>query len=338
MTVPASSRDMAVVVCSDANWAWQCAFVLSRSMQADPHGLLDHHAYLLGDVSAELIAAFPAGVCVHRLDRLPAAVHVRQTSHVPAATMLRILALDELTPRYRRVVYLDGDVFQAWGSLADLCRLPDTGRPLAAVRDRSHWADEPRLRNQKTYVAALHPDIGERYFNAGVLVVNGPVWSRDGYSRLTLDFLADHADLCRFGDQSALNAVVAGNWDSLSPGWNWQMSKTSFPLSNGRRPRLIHFTGPTKPWNDALRLFDPSIFAAMKVFLHQHDLSHLLDSGTSPDSFTLDRERRRMRALEPLMAGVVAKRDMVKGFLDAADHLDLAAGIPAYDLGLTRSA
>ena len=328
----AFGREAAVVVCSDANWAWQSAFVLARSMQHDPKGRLDHHAYLVGEVPDQLLSAFPDGVTLHRLEDYPRAFQFQQTTHVPTAAMLRIFALEELAPRYHRVIYLDGDIFQAWGSLADLCDLPDTGRPLAAVRDRSHWFDDPRLREQKTYVAALHPGIGERYFNSGMLAVNGPVWAREGLSMAALDFLANHAERCRYGDQSALNAAVAGNWDSLSPGWNWQMSKTTFPLTEGRRPRLVHFTGPTKPWNDNLRLFDQAAFAAMKVFLASRNLLHLADDRKSPDRFSLDMERRRMRALEPLADGALAKRDMIKGFLNAPDHLDIASGLSGYDM------
>jgi lipopolysaccharide biosynthesis glycosyltransferase len=301
-------------------------------MSLDTAGKLDHHAYLIGDVSDVLLSAFPEGAQVHRLLDYPRSFRFQQTTHVPTAAMLRIFALEDLAPLYRRVIYLDGDIFQAWGSIADLCDLPDTGKPLAAVRDRSHWFDDPRLREQKTYVAALHPAIGERYFNSGMLAVNGPVWAREGYSAAALDFLAQHYERCRYGDQSALNAVIAGNWDSLCPGWNWQMSKTSFPLLNGRKPRLTHFTGPTKPWNDSLRLFDPAPFFAMKAYLASRNLLHLLDKRKSPDSFTLDRERQRMRALEPLADGALAKRDLIKVFLTAPDHLDIACGIPAYDV------
>ena len=157
-------------------------------------------------------------------------------------------------------------------------------------------------------------------------------WRGRECSAAALAFYRDNPERCRFGDQSALNAVIAGAWDSLSPGWNWQMSSTSYPLTAGRRPRHIHFTGPMKPWNDRLRLFDPSIFDEMKVFLKQRDLLHVLDHAKSPDGFRRARERRRSSALEYFSDGASVKREMIKEFLDLPTHVDTAAGLVSYDL------
>ncbi|MFN4192579.1 MAG: glycosyltransferase [Tabrizicola sp.] len=311
--------------------------MLARSMALDRSGRLDHHAYLVGEVPDGLLSVYPEGVTVHHLTEYPRTFRYDATAHVPAATMLRLFALEDLAPDYRRVIYLDGDIFQAWGSLADLLDLPETGRPLAAVRNRSHWPDRGRLHQSKAHVAALHPKIGAKYFNAGMLVVNGPVWASGGYSAAALDFFEQNPGLCRYGDQSALNAVAAGDWDSLSPGWNWQISQISYLMLAGRRPRLVHFTGPIKPWTDRLRLYDPAIYQDMKRFLRERGQVHLLDPQAGPDGFTLDQERRRTRALAHLTDNPMGQRDMVKLFLDAPGHVDLAAGIAAYGVGLAGS-
>jgi lipopolysaccharide biosynthesis glycosyltransferase len=250
--------------------------------------------------------------------------------------MLRLFALEDLAKHYDRLIYLDGDIYQAWGSLADALDLPVTGKPLAAVRDRSHWFDNPRLCQQKTYVARLHPDIGVEYFNSGMMVVDGKVWAEGAYSQAALEFFNRNPERCRYGDQSALNAVTVRNWDSLSPGWNWQMSKTSYPLLAGRRPRLIHFTGPTKPWNDLLRFFDARIFEEMKCFLAGRGLIHLLNSAKTPDGFTPAMERRRMREIAAFADDGTTKRNLVKRYLDAASHLDIAASMPGYGVALNR--
>lgn len=190
------------------------------------------------------------------------------------------------------------------------------------------------MREQKTYVARLNPKIGGRYFNAGMLVVNGPVWAEGRYSRAALDFFKAYPERCRYGDESALNGVIAGNWDSLSPGWNWQMSKTSYPLLASRRPRLVHFTGPTKPWTDKLRLFDARVFDEMKAFLRAGGLLHLLDAAASPDGFTPEMERRRMRTLQVYSENPADKREAVKEFLGAPDHVDIAQGLRSYDFAV----
>ncbi len=326
----AIARDGCVVVCCDAAWAWQSAFVLARSMAFDVDGRLDHHAYLVGEVSQALLSAFPEGVTLHRLDGYPEDFDYACANHVPKAAMLRLFALEDLAAQYRRVIYLDGDVFQAWGSLGDLLDLADSERPLAAVRDRSHWFDRPRLREQKTYVGRLSPKIAGRYFNSGMMVVNGPVWTASAVSRAALRFFSENPVACRYGDQSALNGAIEGNWDSLSPGWNWQISKTSYPLTAGRQPRLIHFTGPTKPWTDRLRLFDPRIYIEMKAFMAGQGLLHLVDTALGPDGYTSESERLRARSLASYAEGAYDKREKIKNFLDAAEHVDIAQGLKSY--------
>lgn len=71
--------------------------------------------------------------------KLPEAYAVGANGHVPATTMLRFAALEELGRRCERVIYLDGDVFQSWESLADLLAVDMGKAPLAAIRDRSQW-------------------------------------------------------------------------------------------------------------------------------------------------------------------------------------------------------
>lgn len=330
--LPQEPRRGCVVACADGNWAWQSAFVLMRSVGFDRDGVLDHHLYLAGPVDQRVLDILPPEITLHRIAELPEAYAAGANGHVPAATMLRFTALEELGRRYKRVIYLDGDVFQAWGSLADMLAV-DMGRaPLAGVLDRSQWS-RGRVQWFQDYLDALAARRGVEclhYFNAGVLMIHGPAYVAADLSAEAVSFIGTNPDVCRRGDQSALNAVMAGRWCEISPGWNWQMSHVVSGLTASRRPRLIHFTDRLKPWEDTLRLLPPEAFDAMFHFLQTHGLTDLL-SDKAPCHFDYRiQERLRARKMDEWAGNAFAKREAVKAYLDRKDFADHAAGLRSF--------
>ncbi|MFC0813385.1 glycosyltransferase [Paracoccus panacisoli] len=326
------SRRGCVVVCSDANWAWQSVFVLSRSISFDTDQQLDHHIYLTGDVDPGILAAIPPQVVVHSVDSLPEIYVQSAHGRIPPAAMLRLTALSELSELYERVIYLDGDVFQCWGTLGDLLRIELAGSWAAVVRDRLDWSEGFPF-GQGRYVKRLQEAVGvpdAPYFNSGVMMIHGPSYRRERVTDRALSFFQTHRDLCRFGDQSALNAAMAGHIAELSPSWNWQMSDVNYALTAGRTPRLIHFTGQPKPWTDGLKLMPSGAFKAMEAFLRENDLVYLLgpQSPLSYESATM--ERRRVREVSKLMDNTLQKRDLIKAYLDRVDFADIQSGLRAY--------
>lgn len=330
---PQAPRRGCVVACADGNWAWQSAFVLMRSMAFDRAEALDHHLYLAGPVDPRVLDILPPAITLHRIAELPEAYAAGANGHVPAATMLRFAALEDLGRRYERVIYLDGDVFQSWGSLADLLAVDMGKAPLAAIQDRSQWSRGGTVQWFQDYLDALTARCGVArlsYFNAGVLMIDGPAYVAAGISAEAVSFIGANPDVCKRGDQSALNAVLAGRWCELSPGWNWQMSHVVFGLTAGRRPRLIHFAGRIKPWEDPLRLLPPEAFAAMSGFLESHGLADLL-SGKAPCHFDhRSHERLRSRKMDEWAGHSFAKREAVKSYLNRTDFADYAAGLRSF--------
>lgn len=328
---PARAARGCVVVCSDANWAWQSVFLLIRSMAFDTGRALDHHLYLTGAVDPRVLDLLPPGITLHRVAELPASYALAAKGHISAATMLRFAALEELSRFYERVIYLDGDVFQAWGSLADLLAVDLGGRPLAAVRDKLQWPSGNRW--MERYINKLARSRGVHrldYFNAGVLMIDGPAYVAGGFSGKALAFFAEQSELCRFGDQSALNAVLAGQWCELSPGWNWQVSRKVLGLTAAQRPRLIHFVGEIKPWLDRLRVLPPEAFQAMLDFLKQHGLVDLLPPQ-APCHFDPRRmERPRERFLRNWTGDAAARHEQVRGYLERGDFSDYAVGLRSF--------
>lgn len=166
------------------------------------------------------------------------------------------------------------------------------------------------------------------YFNSGVMIANGPVYLEHEISPRTLAFLRDHPEKCRCADQSALNAAINGNWLELSPSWNWQANTRYDHLIPLRNPRLVHFTGPVKPWKDRLRRFDEVYFYTMAAWLAANGFHDLLDA--LPDRmFVASRERMRTRMLNEA-PDPMAMREHGMAYLNRSDFADAALGLPVY--------
>jgi hypothetical protein len=60
------------------------------------------------------------------------------------------------------------------------------------------------------------------YLNAGVLVIDVPLWRRTGLGDRALRYVEDHGESPSWDDQRALNAVI-DRWHELDPIWNVQL-------------------------------------------------------------------------------------------------------------------
>lgn len=320
----------AVVVCSDANWLWQSAFVLQQAIDSDPEGLLDYFYYLDCDI-AELPLRHLVDPRVKVVNAGPdlAEMDVAKSRHVPKATFLRFLALEALSKTHDRVAYLDGDLYLSWGSWTGLFGLPPGDCAVAAVAARSVWFNNPRFRYGRRYRKALCEAMGDRYLNAGMLLIHSARYQAQEISQRSLQFHADHPDLCGQGDQSALNAVLAGNWDELSPSWNWQVSPFNYPVLADINPRVVHFTGPIKPWNDANAFFRQA-FDDMAGFLAKHGANELLADLAHRLKPAAEVSPRRARFIAEWTGEAAQKFRRINTYLGRRDFLDTAAGLQPF--------
>lgn len=327
----AKTRDvaeMAVVVCSDRNLFWQAAFFLARSLASDREHRLDHYLYCSEPLDDRFRDVLGDRVKVIEKRAPEVDERVGISSHLTTTALLRIVALEELCPIYPQVAYSDVDVFLRWGSFAELIPLAGHDRPLAAVRDRSLWGDTPERWVSRNYFPSLPDGVMGQYFNSGILIANGPVYLEQEISPRALAFLRDHPEKCHYSDQSALNAAVNGDWLELSPSWNWQANMRYDHLIPLRNPRLVHFTGPVKPWRDRSRRFDEVYFFAMATWLEANGMQDILDA--LPDRrFHASRERMRTRMLKE-GHDPMAMREAAKAYLNRTDFADAAIGLQVY--------
>lgn len=188
-----------------------------------------------------------AGVILHTLSNLDAIPAAAAAGRHGIATYIRLLIPELEGIDYGRILYLDTDIVCDHGGLDGLLDAEMGDHCIGAVRDNKQWRS-PRRRVPE-FVATRQANLP--YFNAGVLLIHTEGWRQREIGARAIRALVDCPQAILHSDQSALNIVVRGEWAEMSPIWNWQYTHASRFFVELVEPRLIHFIGPTKPWNDS---------------------------------------------------------------------------------------
>lgn len=176
-------------------------------------------------------------------------------SRFSRATMLRLILGRLVDPKYRRVIYLDGDM-QVFHTLAPLvyASLP-TGH-IMAVRDWNalhvlpgmlHWEEE-----RAALLALGLPETAlTRYFNTGMIVGDLAAWREIGQD--ALKFFTERPEVCRNHDQDAFNAVAHERVSLISARWNFLRFYMVLPVYRELDPAIVHYCYRPKPWDGPIQ-------------------------------------------------------------------------------------
>lgn len=170
--------------------------------------------------------------------------------HISSATFIRF-SIPELLNSIDKVLYLDADLIIK----DDLVKFWDVD-----LEDSYVCAvDNPLFGRYES----LFMDDDWGYFNAGVMIMNLPLWRKDNIKEQALEFLSGHKDVAIMFDQDALNSVMHGKWIKADIRWNLQtvflrkkrdlildFKELNDSISN---PGIIHYSTSSKPW----QLLDP---------------------------------------------------------------------------------
>lgn len=158
--------------------------------------------------------------------------------HLTRSTYLRLL-IPQLLPEADRVLYMDCDMVVT-DDLSPLAALPLGDAVVAAVPDPSPDAAE---------LASTGVARGA-YVNAGLLVMNLPVWRAEGVAARCLALLSDPARPLLSEDQSALNIAAGGRILPLPARYNVYADPAAYPGAAAvpADPAVIHYVVGHKPW------------------------------------------------------------------------------------------
>lgn len=166
--------------------------------------------------------------------------------HFSRATLFR-LGLEKLAPAdCHKLLYLDADI-TVLRDVRELYAVDLGDCPIAAAIDA--------FVDPKAFAQRWSLPEGPDYFNAGVLVIDLDRVRAEGLFTKAAEFVALYDP--PLNDQDALNFACWGRWKRFSVAWNAQrhmaipslIAEMSAEKHLGaRQPRIIHFTGPEKPW------------------------------------------------------------------------------------------
>jgi lipopolysaccharide biosynthesis glycosyltransferase len=176
---------------------------------------------------------------------------------MPITTYQKLTLAEWLPPGTEKAIWLDCDLL-VMRDLATLWETEMADRHALAVQDQRVPLVSSRFGVTAYRELDLAPD--GKYFNAGVLLIDVTRWRSDDVAGRAMNYLKTYRDRVCFWDQEALNAVLAGKWGELDPGWNRHPTLGGFirepeTSAGGRHSfneiRIVHFSGNLKPWNCA---------------------------------------------------------------------------------------
>ncbi|HEX5212258.1 MAG TPA: glycosyltransferase [Pseudolabrys sp.] len=253
----------------------------------------------------------------------------RAINRYPPSAFYRYAFNQFLGDVYQKVIFLDADIRVA-GDISTLFGLDLGGQPFAAVPDGVIHSDAAG--QWQSYLAGLGLDAGISYANTGVLVIDPANWAKQDLSARVLDYVGKHAEACFLADQSALNAIVRGEFIRLSPVWNmlsglWFRSKLAEFVS----PVVFHYSGAFKPWRPLTWPYDPAVSDLYREFFRDTPWSNVVNwSGSAAEwrSFLRARYRaglRRLRGKASLLSDETMLR--FRQYLQTTPFADIQQGL-----------
>lgn len=234
----------AVYLCADEKFIPYSLFLAHQIAAAHPTRDFD-----ICIVSANPIAPHPLfdrlGIRAVQIDAGAVAAQLRIDDRIGFATYLRIFMPRLWQADYDRLLYLDGDIYYQRGDISALLGWSLGGLALAAVPDCMFW--ERPDHHAKDIKALGLP--AARYFNAGVLLIDVPMFLGQGDYDAVMDLILTRGRELLAHDQTALNVVMANRWAQLPLQWNYQYEYKTSLWSSQIDVCLFHFVGRRKPFN-----------------------------------------------------------------------------------------
>jgi Glycosyl transferase family 8 len=227
--------------------------------------------------------AGPFDIVLHRAGEPPPESEAARY-HGSMSTVLRIMLARELGDRYRRIIYMDSDMFVEGGDLGRLFDIDLGPHPIGAVLDLPHFCSA--VPDIIDYRAVGLPPLP--YFNAGFQVIDTRAYQDQEVERRSFDVCKTFPAKILFGDQTLTNLALRGKFAQLAPCWNWILNPTFPQLAHFHPVFHHHFVSQEKPNLVSSTLLPVRFNQAYRDFFRKHFPEALpkLAAPARPRSFT----------------------------------------------------
>lgn len=273
-------HDKAIVFACDANYAPYALFAAVQIAELFTDRDFDICLCAMGEDLPESASLSHHGFRMVRIGAEGVFTGLNLDARRTEAAYLRLALPAAFVDEYRRVLYLDSDVYIRGGDFSALLDLPLGGRAVAAVRDNIQWRS-PNRRPEQFRLLGLPTS---RYFNSGLLLIDVPAFNASGLLARCLAFAKAHEGRMIGHDQNLLNCVLRGDWGELHPVWNWQYTRASMLFEAMEGAHMLHFIGAKKPWNHSSGALPPGLRRDYRDFFTRHfpDREQIAAIGARP--------------------------------------------------------
>ena len=257
-------NDCAVAFCCDRNYFHLALFTIRQLAFYNPHRSFDFIVATQDDLVVPDWAR-SLGMEIHQIGKVPETGGVGRF-HGSLAPFFRIMLARELQHRYRRILYLDCDLFIEGGDVNRLLQIDMGPHPIAAVLDAPFMYES-------NYRAREFQKLGwpaAPYANTGLQLIDTKAYVEQELERRSFELCMTHAEAIVYTDQSLTNILLRGRFAQLAPCWNWQCNHR-LPLVTARYPVFIrHFIGRKKPDQESSGVLEARFNHAYREFLTQY--------------------------------------------------------------------
>jgi lipopolysaccharide biosynthesis glycosyltransferase len=299
MTAP-ERHDCAVAFCCDRNYYHLALFMIWQLAHHNPHRRFDFVVSSRDDLAVPDWAK-ALDVVIHRSGELPPVTEVAR--HIGSSMPLyRIMLARELGDRYRRILYLDCDMFVEGGDINRLLAVDLGPHPIGAA------LDAPFL-YETNYYAKEFVKLGvppAPYANTGMQLIDTRAYREQDVERRCFDICKTHPEAIIYSDQSLTNIALMGKFAQLAPCWNWQNNDRLALVSQQYPAFLRHFTGGKKPDRYTGRLVEARFNLAYREFLAQYFPDELPKVPVPPTTMPATFREVGRQVIEHMLARRVA--------------------------------
>lgn len=234
-------HDCAVAFCCDRNYYHLALFMVWKIAHYNPDRRFDFVISSRDELEVPDWAK-ALGLIVHRTGDLPEYAEVARFIG-SMAPLYRLTLVRELGERYRRILYLDCDMFVEGGDINRLFDVDVGAHAIGSVLDAPFYYT-PNY-HAKEFILAGFP--AHPYVNTGLQLIETRTYAEQEIERRSFDICRTHPKAILLTDQSLTNLALRGDFALLAPCWNWQ-TNARYPLMPWRYPVFLrHFIGRIKP-------------------------------------------------------------------------------------------
>jgi len=183
----------------------------------------------------------------------------KTSHHITKAAYFRLLLSEILPANVNRVLYLDSDLVIN-GSLSyindiefnkkssiDKCKTGEGKKSFQYVDSDEYffYATDHGYNAHDLARLDFANYKSEKYFNSGVMLINLKKWRASSVSEQLINIADKYNDHLTWWDQDILNIAFQNSWGELSYAYNAFCTTEK----NGEKYKIIHYTGPSKPWH-----------------------------------------------------------------------------------------